>query len=151
MLKVFPELGTKWKSKMQIWILFANSNSHNHSILMRKWSQFDFILSFQSAIYLWVCLFIFHFGYRPVFGHFTQVITWDAYAIGCSMLTYTNTNAFDPPSLSNQLICNYSIGNLDENPIYNPGPTASDCKTGTNPKYPGLCSENEKYEAWYYV
>lgn len=44
------------------------------------------------------------------------------------------------------VICDYSVSNIDGDPVYVPGPTASQCKTGTNPKYPGLCSENEEYE-----
>lgn len=29
--------------------------------------------------------------------------------------------------------------------VYESGPTASECKSGTNPDYPGLCSINEDY------
>lgn len=35
------------------------------------------------------------------------------------------------------IACNYAITNMKDNPIYAVGDTASDCKTGTNPKYPG--------------
>lgn len=45
--------------------------------------------------------------------------------------------------------CDYSCTNLIGAPIYKAGQTASECKTGTNPKYPGLCSESEKYEEPY--
>lgn len=45
------------------------------------------------------------------------------------------------------LTCNYSRGNpFKGDPVYAAGPTASACQTGTNSKYPGLCSPREKYE-----
>lgn len=79
-------------------------------------------------------------------GHFTQVVTDDAFAVGCAAVKYNEGS-----DISIILTCNYSRTNLDGAKVYVSGPTASDCKTGTNSKYPGLCSENEKYEAWYYV
>lgn len=36
-----------------------------------------------------------------------------------------------------------SAGNLQTYPIFSLGAPASLCKTGKNPKYPGLCSEKE--------
>lgn len=43
-------------------------------------------------------------------------------------------------------VCDYAVTNIYERSIYDQGPTASKCKTGTNPKYPALCSESEKYD-----
>lgn len=45
---------------------------------------------------------------------------------------------------TNYLVCDYAYSNLG--PVYDIGATASKCTTGTNPDYPALCSENEKYE-----
>lgn len=45
------------------------------------------------------------------------------------------------------MTCNYSRGNpVKGAKVYMAGPTASSCKSGTNSKYPGLCSENEQIE-----
>lgn len=79
-------------------------------------------------------------------GHFTQFVTDDAFAVGCAATRFN-----EGKRVSTVLACNYSRANLNGSPVYVAGPTASDCKTGTNTKYPGLCSSNEKYEAWYYV
>lgn len=58
---------------------------------------------------------------------------------------------YDPSKKDHRTLiaCNYAVANLDTYPIYEDGPMASDCKSGTNSKYPALCSENEMYEAFY--
>lgn len=43
------------------------------------------------------------------------------------------------------LVCNYGFGNMAKSYVYESGPTASKCKTGTNPDYPALCSVDEDY------
>lgn len=48
------------------------------------------------------------------------------------------------------LTCDYSLGNVPHAKVYVAGPAASGCKTGTNPQYPGLCTENETWESYYY-
>lgn len=39
--------------------------------------------------------------------------------------------------------CNYAYNSIVHFPIYKKGPIASQCSTGKNPTYPGLCSVNE--------
>jgi hypothetical protein len=41
------------------------------------------------------------------------------------------------------MVCNYATTSITEYPVYALGKPASRCKTGENPNYPGLCSENE--------
>lgn len=80
-------------------------------------------------------------------GHFTQLVRDEAYKVGCSFSRYTDKQTNMPYTL---MACNYAVSNIIGVPIYEEGPTASGCKTGTNPNYPGLCSENETYEAQYF-
>lgn len=81
------------------------------------------------------------------FGHFTQLIWHNAYTIGCAASKFL----YDYNGLKNavMLTCNYALGNHPHEMIYEPGPTASECEAGTNPKYPGLCSEDEKWKHFY--
>lgn len=80
--------------------------------------------------------------YRKDLGHFTQVVKDNAYRVGCSIAKYTDQN----DARKALVACNYAVANIGDWPIYNDGPTASDCQTGTNPKYPALCSEEEIYD-----
>lgn len=75
-------------------------------------------------------------------GHFTQMVKDKSIAIGCAMSKQPKLKIFTEIFF----ICNYSVINIVGDPVYIAGPTASQCKTGTNPKYPGLCSTNEKYD-----
>lgn len=87
----------------------------------------------------------FHFRERQI-GHFTQVVRDEAHAVGCAASKYTMTNQ-GKQMKAILMVCNYSRSNpYKGDKVYVAGPTASGCKTGTNPKYPGLCSQNEKYE-----
>lgn len=74
------------------------------------------------------------------------MVTDDAFAVGCAASRFK-----DGEKDITYLVCDYTRSNLNGASVYKVGPTASECKTGTNSKYPGLCSENEKFEAWYYV
>lgn len=64
----------------------------------------------------------------------------DAAVVGCAGVKYT-----DAAGKEANLICNFGYGNLAGNYVYQSGPPGSKCKTGTNPKYTGLCSEKEDY------
>lgn len=44
-------------------------------------------------------------------------------------------------------VCDYSVTNIGGVNVYKAGATASECKTGTDSKYNGLCSVNEEYTA----
>lgn len=78
-------------------------------------------------------------------GHFTQVIKDDSFKVGCSIAKYSEPSG----GKKSLMACNYGVGNLQDNPIYQEGETASGCTSGMNPKYTGLCSEKEIYEAIY--
>lgn len=79
-------------------------------------------------------------------GHFTQVVRDKAHAIGCASSKYLKE--FENKEWNaTLLVCNYSHNNpLIGDKVYVAGPTASACRTGTNPNYPGLCSELEQYQ-----
>lgn len=79
-------------------------------------------------------------------GHFTQVVKDNAFKVGCAIAKYYDPSKKDTRNL---LACNYAVANIDTYSIYDEGPTASGCTSGTNPTYPGLCSEDEVYEAYY--
>lgn len=68
----------------------------------------------------------------------------DSYKVGCSISKYS-----DGDSMTSLMACNYGVGNISGQPIYKDGATASECTSGTNPEYPGLCSADEVYEAVY--
>ncbi|XP_055607820.1 antigen 5 like allergen Cul n 1-like [Uranotaenia lowii] len=74
----------------------------------------------------------------PAIGHFTQIIADRADRIGCAMVQWT-----EKPWVKFYLVCNYARTNVIEKAIYVAGDVASECTTGTNSDYPGLCSEEE--------
>lgn len=43
------------------------------------------------------------------------------------------------------VVCNYAVTNMQNEPIYIEGQTASSCRTGIHYNYTGLCSPHEKY------
>lgn len=81
-------------------------------------------------------------------GHFTQVVNGLAGEVGCGATRYTDSSS-GTAFKTFQLSCDYSRTNLVYQAIYEHGKTASDCKTGTNPNYPALCSESEKVDPNY--
>lgn len=74
-------------------------------------------------------------------GHWNQFMQSRAHRIGCSVVQYTDRSGWKQTLVG----CNYSAGNLKKHPMYAIGAPASLCKTGKNPKYPGLCSPKEDY------
>jgi hypothetical protein len=74
-----------------------------------------------------------------VVGHFTQVVSDLADQVGCGLVQFKDQNNWNKIVMA----CDYSRTNLDTQTIYKSGPTASECKSGTNPNYPNLCSESE--------
>lgn len=78
-------------------------------------------------------------------GHFTQVVKDDSFKVGCSIAKYSEPRG----GKKSLMACNYAVANLQDHPIYQEGETASGCTSGINPTYPGLCSENEMFEAVY--
>ncbi|XP_070492878.1 antigen 5 like allergen Cul n 1-like [Chironomus tepperi] len=79
-------------------------------------------------------------------GHFTQIVNGLAGEIGCGATRYTDSSSGEDFKIL-KLSCDYSRTNLINQPIYEQGIKASDCKEGTNPNYPALCSETEEVDA----
>lgn len=80
----------------------------------------------------------------PVVGQFTQWVQSKAEAIGCAAIMSTMTYGEEEYGTF-LLTCNYSWGNLLGSPVYVAGETASNCTTGPDDTYPGLCSINEDF------
>jgi len=76
--------------------------------------------------------------------HFTQMVNDKAIAVGCAFAAY-HDSVIKPPDVYKMVLgaCNYAFFNMVGQPIYTSGPVASQCTTGTNPKYPGLCAVGE--------
>lgn len=102
------------------------------------------LLQILILIYILNTLSIFlHF--RRSTGHFTQMVSDNAYKVGCSISKFTENG------LRYALMaCNYAVSNIRGVPIYEEGETASECASGINIYYPGLCSENEIYVASFF-
>lgn len=67
-----------------------------------------------------------------------------AYRVGCAQTKYiSKLNGND--EYTALTVCNYATIPILDYPIYTAGESASDCQTGKNGEYPGLCSESEKY------
>lgn len=80
-------------------------------------------------------------------GHFTQVARDVSFKVGCSISQYIKEGGW----YTTYYVCNYAVTNIVGGQIYEEGPMASKCKTGTNPKYPALCSESEDYSDSDYI
>lgn len=75
---------------------------------------------------------------------FAQLVQSKADRIGCSIVRYIRKGRNG--RLRCTIIgCNYSAGTVNGLPIYKTGEPASECQTGKNPIYPGLCSPREEY------
>lgn len=80
-------------------------------------------------------------GYTgPAIGHFTQIVADRCTAVGCAMVRYVDQDGWT----NQDLVCNYAITPITSQPIYVAGAACSQCATGCNPKYPGLCNPEEK-------
>ncbi|XP_058452431.1 venom allergen 3 homolog isoform X2 [Malaya genurostris] len=78
-------------------------------------------------------------GYNgPAIGHFTQIVSDRATQIGCSFVGF-----YDWPWIRKYFVCNYSITNVVGQAVYQTGSSCSNCTSGCNSKYPGLCNESE--------
>ncbi|XP_062542523.1 uncharacterized protein LOC134210495 [Armigeres subalbatus] len=74
----------------------------------------------------------------PTIGHFTQVVSDRSSKIGCAMVSYITA-----PWINKLFVCNYGLTNIVGQPVYVAGATGSQCKTGRNPSFSGLCSTSE--------
>ncbi|XP_029720202.2 antigen 5 like allergen Cul n 1 [Aedes albopictus] len=70
--------------------------------------------------------------------HFTMLTRSNASRLGCAMVQYKQTDF-----LWVLLICNYSYTNMIGTSIYKEGAPCSDCKSGCDSKYDGLCNKDE--------
>lgn len=88
---------------------------------------------------------IFFYNYSIEIGHFTQLITDRAAFVGCAASLFKSEELDGVNTLL--FVCNYSVTNIDDEAVYTAGSTASECETGTDEEYTGLCNINEKYIA----
>lgn len=72
-------------------------------------------------------------------GHFLAFATDRSTHIGCALTKFMKEGEWRTYLYS----CNYASGNIEMLPVYRAGPTASACTYGPNPKYPGLCHQDE--------
>lgn len=68
-------------------------------------------------------------------GHFLQLMQDRAVAVGCAVARYTSDGW-----KATLIACNYSFGNLGNNPVYTSGATASACPNGRNSVFKNLCN-----------
>ncbi|KAL7742921.1 hypothetical protein ACLKA6_002069 [Drosophila palustris] len=77
---------------------------------------------------------------NPEVGHMTAILQELNVAVGCAVSNYESTSGD-----TYLVACNYASANLPTLPIYRECKTAaSECKSGTNPDYPALCSSDEQ-------
>lgn len=85
-----------------------------------------------------------------LFGLFTKVETGAAYGMGCGATQWDAKAADDILHTNIYVVCAFPLGNFIGSEVYGIGGIASDCTTGTNPKYPALCSVDENYRGTYW-
>lgn len=67
-----------------------------------------------------------------------------AYAVGCASTKFiTKVGKYEWKAYLT--VCNFARIPVISQLIYKKGKPGSKCKSGTNSKHPGLCSEKEKY------
>lgn len=72
-------------------------------------------------------------------GHFTVIVNDRANRVGCAMIRYKKKG-----KVQTLFACNYSFTNIIDKRVYITGKTASECLSGNNPDYEGLCNESEE-------
>lgn len=70
-------------------------------------------------------------------GHFTVMIADRNTHLGCAMMHMKKDKTV--------FTCNYAWTNIRDGKLYSTGRVGSQCKSGKNPRFHGLCSVNEKY------
>lgn len=81
-------------------------------------------------------------GNGPQIGHFTQIANNKANHLGCAIVK------FNSGGYKTYLVCNYSLINMENEPIFTIGKACSKCEAGKSARFPGLChaSESDKIE-----
>lgn len=97
-------------------------------------------MSFIDNGFFFKFIYPFYIDSDCVVGHFTQLVRYNCNRVGCAASTYT-----DGSYNYTLLTCNYSYTNIIGTAVYIK--RNLECKTGPNPKYPGLCSTQEEYDA----
>nr|CAR93762.1 CG9822-PA [Drosophila melanogaster]CAR93765.1 CG9822-PA [Drosophila melanogaster]CAR93767.1 CG9822-PA [Drosophila melanogaster] len=77
------------------------------------------------------------------YGHFVETVLDRNTHVGCAMMRFTNPQY--PFLYIYNTACNYASVYAIGVPVYNAGKPASECRTGSNPEYPALCSIKEQY------
>lgn len=91
-------------------------------------------------------LYCFSIFSKDQIGHFTQLVWANATTVGCGATRYFY-NEFGRFYFA----CDYAVGNTITAPVYLTSSKAgSGCTTGTDKKYPALCSEREPLNPNYY-
>lgn len=80
-------------------------------------------------------------------GRFLQLVKSNADRVGCSAIEYRDVRNYRCTIIE----CFYNARSIANVPTYEIGPAASRCETGANPKFNGLCSENEDYSKHEYA
>ncbi|KAJ6637144.1 Antigen 5 like allergen Cul n 1 [Pseudolycoriella hygida] len=70
-------------------------------------------------------------------GHFTQIVSSESSKVGCAMIMYKRNRY-----VTLYFVCNYSLSNILNAPIYTSGKPCSRCSYGCSKLYPGLCKVN---------
>ncbi|SPP72729.1 antigen 5 like allergen Cul n 1 [Drosophila guanche] len=83
------------------------------------------------------------------YGHFVETVVDRNTHVGCAMMRFTNPKY--PFLYIYNTACNYASVYAIGVPVYSAGEPASECRTGTNPQYPALCSVQEKYNPNYNI
>lgn len=87
---------------------------------------------------------------RRTIGHFTAFVQDKQTHIGCAAINFQmRRNLY-----AIYLICNYAMTNVLRQPVYATGQPCSECTSGCNDEYPGLCSTSEiiramPHDAWW--
>ncbi|XP_075167894.1 antigen 5 like allergen Cul n 1-like [Haematobia irritans] len=81
------------------------------------------------------------------YGHFAEFVLDRNTHVGCSMIRYTHRE-YSHLYIYN-LACDYASIYAYDIAVYESGKPGSGCQTGTNRKYPALCSTRESYNPNY--
>lgn len=76
-------------------------------------------------------------GFGKPIGHFTQIANNKVSEIGCAITTWKSGG------YKIYFVCNYSLTNISNEPIFTIGKACSKCEAGRSERYPGLCSTDE--------
>lgn len=69
------------------------------------------------------------------YGHFTQLVQDKSDRVGCAGMRFTKDGWYNT-----YIVCDYSVTNLLDQPVYATGPQCSQCTGTCGTNYPGLCS-----------